>query len=282
MNKAGGFITLHRQILDWGWYKNSGTKDLFLHLLLTANFTDSYFHGQLIRRGQIVTSLPSLSTETGLSIQQIRTALMHLTSTGEITDEANQHYRIITVVKYDDYQSSTDRSTDNQQTINRQANRQSTDRLAVNQQHHNNNNNINNETNKQGNNNPSPSDIHQTAFNIFWATYPKKVAKQAAIAAWKKVDQDRALYHEIMQGLSRWKESYEWQKESGRYIPNPASWLNGRRWEDEIPEYGKPEVPAPRPVKQVIAQQYEQRDYGDEDAAIMRQQIEMIRRMNHG
>ena len=124
MNKAGGFITLHRQILDWEWYKDTNTAFLFFHLLLSANFVDTRFKGKLIKRGQIVTSLPSLSTETGLSIQQTRTALSHLVSTGEITDESTPNYRIITVVKYNDYQKATDKSTGDQQTINRQSERQ--------------------------------------------------------------------------------------------------------------------------------------------------------------
>ena len=86
MNKAGGFITLHRQILDWEWYKDVNTAFLFIHLLLSANFVDAMFKGKLIKRGQLVTSLSHLSTETGLSVQQTRTALSHLVSTGEITD----------------------------------------------------------------------------------------------------------------------------------------------------------------------------------------------------
>lgn len=144
MNKAGGFITMHRQITEWEWYKDTSTKVLFLHLLLTANFADTRFLGKTIRRGQVVTSLPSLAEETGLSIQNVRTALKHLISTGEVTDKSNRQYRIITVVKYSDYQNVTDKLTVNQQTANRQ--------LTDSQQYHN-NNNKNNKNNK-GTNKP--------------------------------------------------------------------------------------------------------------------------------
>ena len=152
MNKAGGFITLHRQILDWEWFENSETLHLFIFLLLSANFVDGNFKGRLVRRGQLVTSLPKISTGTGLSIQQTRTALEHLKSTGEITDESSSQYRVITIVKYDQYQKLTDDSTVNQQATNRRSNRQSTDDLTGNQQQYNNNNNINKVTNKQDNN----------------------------------------------------------------------------------------------------------------------------------
>lgn len=154
MNKTG-FITLHRQILDWEWSKNTNTFALFVHLLLAANYEEKTFEGRKIKRGQLVTSLPSLSTATGLSIQQTRTALSHLISTGEITDEANRRYRIITIVKYSDFQNVTDRSTGYQQTINRQSNRLSTDNLTGYQQQYNNITNNNKETNKQRNNKES-------------------------------------------------------------------------------------------------------------------------------
>lgn len=152
MNKANGFITLHRKILNWEWFTDSATLHVFLFLLLSANFTEGRFQGQVINRGQIATSLPKISTGTHLSIQQARTALLHLKSTGEITDRTFNRYRIITIVRYDEYQNLTDSSTGNQQAINRQINRQSTDNLTGNQQQYNNDNNNNKETNKQGNN----------------------------------------------------------------------------------------------------------------------------------
>ena len=131
-----GFILLYRQITEWEWYKNPNTFRVFLHCLLMANFTDGRFEGKPVNRGQFVTSLPSLAKQTSLSIQQVRTALDHLKSTGEITDKAYNKYRVITVVKYDDYQKDN-RQNNSQSTGNQQAdNRQSTG----NQQQYNNNN----------------------------------------------------------------------------------------------------------------------------------------------
>ena len=115
------FIKLYDQILNWEWYKNPNTFRLFVHLLLRANYCDLKFEGRDIKRGQLVTSLPTLANETGLSIREIRTAINHLKSTGELTDTSTSKYRIITIVKYDDYQSS-DRQNDRQATGKRQAN----------------------------------------------------------------------------------------------------------------------------------------------------------------
>ena len=115
-----GFILLYRQITDWEWYQNPNTFRVFLHCLLMANFTDGRFEGKEIKRGQFVTSLPSLSDQTSLSIRQVRVALDHLIMTGELTSKSYSKFRVITVVNYDKYQNN-DRQNDSQMTDKRQA-----------------------------------------------------------------------------------------------------------------------------------------------------------------
>lgn len=142
MKKTTGFITLQRQIQDWQWYRHPHTAFLFIHLLLSANYVDGQFNGMTIRRGQLVTSVPRLSTDTGLSIQQTKTALAHLRLTGEITDESTNQYRVITVVKYNQYQKLTDKISNDQPTTNRQNLQRLTDDSSNDQPQYNNNNNI--------------------------------------------------------------------------------------------------------------------------------------------
>lgn len=101
----GGFISLYRSILNWGWYKDTNTKSLFLHLLLTVNYIPGEWKGRKIEVGQRVTSLAILSSETGLSIKEIRTALKHLKETGEVASESNSQYTVITVKNFVDFQS---------------------------------------------------------------------------------------------------------------------------------------------------------------------------------
>lgn len=67
-------------------------------------------------------------------------------------------------------------------------------------------------------------------FENFWKAYPNKVAKAAAVKAWKKVDVNIVT---ILIALERQKKSEAWTKEGGKFIPHPSTWLNGRRWEDE-------------------------------------------------
>lgn len=118
------YIKLNRKILNWGWYSNPCARDLFIHCLLKANWKDGVWQGTEYKRGEFITSLPSLSRELGFSIQQIRTAINHLKSTGELTDRSFNKFRVITVVKYDEYQSynrqGNSQATDSQQAGNRQ------------------------------------------------------------------------------------------------------------------------------------------------------------------
>ena len=71
------------------------------------------------------------------------------------------------------------------------------------------------------------------SFNDFWKAYPKKVSKTTALRAWNKLKPNDNLVREILSALERQKTSVQWQKDNGQFVPYPATWLNGRRWEDE-------------------------------------------------
>lgn len=116
-----GFIKLPRGLLDWRWYHNANAKAVFIHLLLKANFCEAEFENIIIKRGQLVTSRKQLSSELNISEQSIRTALKNLKSTNDITIDTTSKYSIITIVKYDDYQSSTNILTNSQPTANQQS-----------------------------------------------------------------------------------------------------------------------------------------------------------------
>ena len=100
-----GWIKLHRSLLDWEWYTDQNTSRLFIHCLIRANHSDAKWRGNDIKRGQFITSLDTLSCETGLTISQVRTALKKLDDTSEIASLSQARSRVITVVKYDQYQA---------------------------------------------------------------------------------------------------------------------------------------------------------------------------------
>jgi hypothetical protein len=70
-------------------------------------------------------------------------------------------------------------------------------------------------------------------FDLFWKLYPRKVNKEAARKAWLKLKPDEDVFEAIVLALGWQTSSRDWTRDGGQYIPYPASYLNGRRWEDE-------------------------------------------------
>ena len=103
-NKDVGFICLSRDLLGWPWYLDINTKVLFVHMLLKANWKEGRFRDITVPRGSFVSSYPHLAEECGLTINELRTALNHLKSTGEITVKTNNKYSLFTVNNYCKYQ----------------------------------------------------------------------------------------------------------------------------------------------------------------------------------
>lgn len=86
-------------------------------------------------------------------------------------------------------------------------------------------------------------------FDEFWSAYPKKKAKEAARKAWVKLKPDETLGKEIIQAVIESAKTKDWLKENGKYIPYPATYLNGKRWEDERNESNGQNTGNPRKVQ---------------------------------
>lgn len=70
------------------------------------------------------------------------------------------------------------------------------------------------------------------AFETFWSSYPKKVGKDSARKAWNKT---KPLLDDVLHALHWQRDSEQWKKNSGQFIPNPSTYLNQGRWKDEAP-----------------------------------------------
>lgn len=121
-----GYIKIDRKMLDWEWYKNEHTKNVFLHCLLKANWKDGKFQGKIIPRGAFITSVKKLSLELDLTEDEVKTALKHLIKTGELTKQTTNKYTVITVSNYDLYQEVANQSQNNYQTDTEQMQNNST------------------------------------------------------------------------------------------------------------------------------------------------------------
>ena len=93
------------------------------------------------------------------------------------------------------------------------------------------NNNIQSNKNKTKQKNMSDSD---TGFDIFWEHYPRHEGKAKARESFLKVIKKGVALNVLIDAIEKHKQSQQWQKDGGQYIPHPATWLNQQRWEDEM------------------------------------------------
>jgi len=75
------------------------------------------------------------------------------------------------------------------------------------------------------------------AFDRFWQVYPKKRDKGHAEKAWKALKPNDELVEKILGAVEAAKGSSDWQRDFGKYIPYPATWLRGKRWEDDLQKH---------------------------------------------
>jgi DNA-binding transcriptional MerR regulator len=118
MSNLNGFVKLHRKMIEWGWYSDCVVKDVFLHILMVATFKPAQYRGYDLVPGQAIIGLSRLSKELGFSIQQVRTALKKLESTGEISLFSTNKFTIATVENWEFYQCEDE--TNNKRATNEQ------------------------------------------------------------------------------------------------------------------------------------------------------------------
>lgn len=231
-----GFVQIPDDLTGWEWFDDKNTVYVLLWLTLRAAWSDTRYRGEELKRGQVITTYPEIAEKCGLSIQQARTIIERLKSTGKATVRKTAKFSIITLLEYDN---------------GNKINSQSSSQITVKQQSNNSPSlyNTNDQTIKPPNaalareggffENADSSVKTNEGFERFWAAYPKKTAKQQAFKAWQRLKPDEGLLSVILTSLERHKKSVQWTKDGGRFIPYPATWLNGRRWEDELQEVNK-------------------------------------------
>jgi hypothetical protein len=85
--------------------------------------------------------------------------------------------------------------------------------------------------NPNTNPNPNPRETRGAEFEKFWTAYPRKEGKQKARSAFEKVTVSLDV---LLIALEAQKKSSQWTKDNGQFIPHAATWLNGKRWEDQL------------------------------------------------
>lgn len=188
-----GYVRLFRALKDWEWFTDVNVCHLFIYCLLRANHSDTSWRGINIQRGSFITSLKTLSSETGLSTRQVRTALEKLKMTGELTQETTSQNSIITVNNWTLYQTS-DTQSDKQAT----SQRQTSDKRAT---HDNNVNNVNNENNENNSieetqtfNKSLYDPYYSPEVTYFLDTFKAQCKKGVSISPNDRINLSNALY----------------------------------------------------------------------------------------
>ena len=212
-----GYIKLWRKSLHDGWIKNHAVWIFWTYCLMKATHKEynAMIGAQIIPLlpGQFVFGLYKAAEETGLSVQQIRTSIKFLEKSENLTSKTTNKYSIISIINWHIYQSQENEN-------NNQINKPITNKQQT-------NNNIQEHKNKR-------TKEYTSDFLKFYDEYPKHKGKEQAWKAWQKLNGTVPTVDDLILKIQDQKKSEDWKKDGGKYIPYPATWLNDKRWEDEV------------------------------------------------
>ena len=236
---AEGYIKLHRKLLESSVFDNPNVLKVWIWCLLKATHQP---HEQLVGLqnvqllpGQFIFGRDKHSKELRFSRSSLYRYINVLKSLQMLDIKTNNKFSLVTIVNWELYQS-LETKADSKTSIKRTANEQQMDT----------NKNVKNVKNDIPPISPKGNDVKEDKFLVFWKAYPKKVGKGAAEKSFAKFNPNDTLLKTMVESINQQKQSERWQKENGQYIPNPATWLNQKRWEDELTVTT---IPAEQPAK---------------------------------
>jgi len=213
-----GYIKLSRRLLDnQMWCAESFTRgQAWVDMLLLANHKDGYILKRgievKVQRGQIGWSELALAKRWGWSRGKIRRFFETLVRKEKIVQQKTNITTLNEIVNYNLYQAGgTPSGTPN-------GHQTDTKRYT----------NKNDKKGKKEKNKRYTSD-----FETFWKAYPEKIGKQPSWEKWQKINNSRPPLETILKAIEKQKQSDKWKN---GFIPNPLTWLNQARWEDETKE----------------------------------------------
>jgi len=245
-----GWIKLYRKSLNSRVFKNRDLWQLWTWCLMKATHKKTWVsvstgRGETeveLQPGQFIFGRKQAAQELKAKPFSTYKRMLKLKKLGNLDIQSNTHFSIVTICNWDKYQAQ---EIEKEQAKEQPRNNQGTTK----EQPRNTNKNDKNEKNEKNNNTPPKvppkGDEYTPEFEIFWDAYPKKKSKGTAFKAWKKIKRVKSLLPQILKAIETQKKTVDWQKDNGQYIPYPATWLNGRRWEDEVEVKIENKTPAP-------------------------------------
>lgn len=116
-NCSLGYIKLFRSLLDWEWFDDSKTLHVFIYCLLRAGYKDATWKGIDLKPGEFIGSRAQIAEKTHLTDSEVKTALMHLEKTGEITRKKSGKFTIYKIKNYSSYQQIAEITTEKRREI---------------------------------------------------------------------------------------------------------------------------------------------------------------------
>ena len=221
--------------------KDSEYLSVWIYLLTKSAFSeyDVIFSGEVttLQKGQMVTSLSEIAKKTGVNISKVNRILKRLKIEKQIEMETDMQKTLITLDFSDYYEMKGEKGTEKgvkndrkttQETENEKE--KSSKREKVKEKEI--KKNIKNVKNKT----PlyPPGDDEEELFNLFWQSYPKRIGRIYAKRCFDKINPSKELVDAMLEAIKAQRKSEMWQRDKGQYIPNPSTWLNQRRWEDNL------------------------------------------------
>ena len=241
----GNYVKISRSILDWEWWMDMNTTRVFIYMIIRANWKEGKFKGIDIPRGSFVASIASISDGTGLTHDEVRTAIKHLIKSGNVTKQSTNKYTVFSVVGYDSYQDTSQANTKQSPSYSQA---------------------IPNDRRKKEGNNISLSDRAREGpmrFDEFWNAYPKKVNMLNAQGEYTYVLETTAELSEddLITAAKNYAEACSINHTKDRYIKNPENWLKESVWIDFMPgRYQKPKSDS-KPKQNNRFNNFDQREY---------------------
>lgn len=217
-----GYVKLWRKSIEAGWLQNHKLWAFWCWCLIKASHKefDMVVGCQQVHLmpGDFIFGRKAASKELKISEQTIRTLLDFLKTSRNLTIKTTNKFSVITIINWSAYQ-------DKENEINQQVNQPLTNNQPT--------------TNHKQECKELKNNKYTSEFLEFYTAYPKHKKRDDAFKAWNSLNGTRQALEIILSAIEQQKQSEDWLKESGQYIPLPATWLRAGQWADEINEHEK-------------------------------------------
>ena len=222
--------------------KDSEYLSVWIYLVTHSAYMgyDVIFNGKVTRlnEGQLLTSRKKIADATGVNDSKIKRILIALKNEQRIEQQTDRQQSLITLIDKNNYKYKDDRQIDQRVTNERPTEKETeNEKEKRSKREKEKEKEINKNDKNVINNNPLYPPLKEEGdelFSLFWSNYPKKVGKGYAKKCFDKIKPSRELVDTMVKAINAQRKSEAWQRDKGQYIPNPSTWLNQQRWEDDL------------------------------------------------